>query len=72
MRRAQPEILSCSCGATFTTMVGEARHRHNFPSLCRRPAPRVRCTACGWKSRRNPLNNNPCPHCDGAVKEAQK
>jgi hypothetical protein len=28
-------FLSCSCGATFRSMSGEARHRHNFPALCR-------------------------------------
>lgn len=26
----------CRCGATFATAIGEARHRHNFPILCRR------------------------------------
>lgn len=27
--------LSCSCGARFKSMGAEARHRHNFPILCR-------------------------------------
>ena len=27
----------CSaCGAKFSTPIGEARHRHNFPALCKR------------------------------------
>lgn len=30
------EVLSCSCGATFRTPIEEAKHRHNFPILCRK------------------------------------
>jgi hypothetical protein len=26
----------CMCGARFRSMIAEARHRHNFPALCRR------------------------------------
>jgi len=28
--------LSCRCGATFRSYGAEARHRHNFPMLCRK------------------------------------
>lgn len=29
--------LSChACGARFRSMIAEARHRHNFPVLCKR------------------------------------
>lgn len=29
--------LSCvACGARFRSMGAEAKHRHNFPALCRR------------------------------------
>ena len=29
--------LGChACGATFRTAIAEARHRHNFPTLCKR------------------------------------
>lgn len=29
--------LSCSaCGARFRSAIAEARHRHNFPVLCKR------------------------------------
>lgn len=27
----------CQCGMTFRTAIAEARHRHNFPLLCRQP-----------------------------------
>lgn len=30
-------VLACSCGAVFRTASAEARHRHNFPSYCRKP-----------------------------------
>lgn len=30
--------LFCSaCGKTFRSALEEARHRHNFPALCRKP-----------------------------------
>lgn len=29
------ETLVCSCGASFRTVTTEAKHRHNFPALCR-------------------------------------
>lgn len=29
--------LSCQCGATFRSALAEAKHRHNFPALCKRP-----------------------------------
>lgn len=29
----------CRCGATFRSYAAEARHRHNFPALCRKPKP---------------------------------
>lgn len=28
-------MYSCVCGKTFRTPVSEARHRHNFPLLCK-------------------------------------
>lgn len=29
--------LSChACGARFRTMTAEAKHRHNFPTMCKR------------------------------------
>lgn len=28
--------LCCSCGARFRSMMDEAKHRHNFPLLCRK------------------------------------
>ena len=31
----------CSCGKTFRSMTEEARHRHNFPSLCRQAKPTI-------------------------------
>ena len=31
------ERLSCRCGITFRNYSQEARHRHNFPLLCRKP-----------------------------------
>lgn len=27
--------MNCQCGARFKTAIGEARHRHNFPLLCK-------------------------------------
>ena len=30
-------VAECgACGARFSTPIGEARHRHNFPILCKR------------------------------------
>ncbi len=29
--------LGCSCGHVSRSMSEEARHRHNFPALCRKP-----------------------------------
>ena len=34
-----PYDLGCQCGATFRSPLAEARHRHNFPLLCRQPKP---------------------------------
>lgn len=31
------EVLACSCGKRFRSAIAEARHRHNFPALCRLP-----------------------------------
>lgn len=28
-------FLTCICGARFCNYAAEARHRHNFPALCR-------------------------------------
>ena len=27
--------LSCQCGKTFRSAMSEAKHRHNFPALCK-------------------------------------
>lgn len=35
MARHWSEVLSCSCGKTFRSYAAEARHRHNFPMLCK-------------------------------------
>jgi len=35
MRKHWSEVLSCRCGKTFQSAVDEARHRHNFPMLCK-------------------------------------
>ena len=67
---------SCSCGATFRTYSAEARHRHNFPLLCRKPKPKpqtygVKCTDCGWHGRRMVPQGSAawaerdCPRCGG-------
>lgn len=37
MARHWSEDLGCRCGMRFRSMVAEARHRHNFPALCRAP-----------------------------------
>lgn len=29
--------LACPCGHVARSALGEARHRHNFPLLCRKP-----------------------------------
>lgn len=51
--------LTCSCGHVSRSMAEEARHRHNFPMLCRKPKPKKspcvgvcrmegdRCVGCG-------------------------
>jgi hypothetical protein len=31
--------LSCSCGARFKSIISEAKHRHNFPLLCKKAKP---------------------------------
>jgi len=38
------EVLQCSCGMRFSSMMAEAKHRHNYPMLCRpkRKAPPVK------------------------------
>lgn len=36
MKRHWSETWSCRCGATFRSSAAEAKHRHNFPLLCRR------------------------------------
>lgn len=42
------ERYSCSCGASFRSYAAEARHRHNFPLLCRKPKakPKQSCLGC--------------------------
>lgn len=34
------EIMQCSCGQRFSSPLAEARHRHSFPMLCRKPKPK--------------------------------
>lgn len=39
MGRHWTERLSChACGTTFRTSIAEAKHRHNFPVMCKRNA----------------------------------
>lgn len=33
--------LTCSCGHVSRSVMAEARHRHNFPLLCRKSKPQV-------------------------------
>lgn len=33
--------LSCRCGKRFRSYQAEARHRHNFPVLCKAPKLRI-------------------------------
>lgn len=33
-------IYGCRCGHVARSPVAEARHRHNFPLLCKRPKPK--------------------------------
>ena len=40
VRRFRAMDLSCSCGKRFRSMIAEARHRHNFPTMCRKPKPK--------------------------------
>lgn len=35
-------IWSCRCGKTFRSYGAEARHRHNFPMLCKAAKPKKR------------------------------
>ena len=36
-RRHWTEKLQCHvCGQTFRSMISEAKHRHNFPAMCKR------------------------------------
>lgn len=35
MAKHWSEILACQCGKTFRSYGAEARHRHNFPLLCK-------------------------------------
>lgn len=30
----------CSCGYVARSALAEARHRHNFPVMCRKPKPK--------------------------------
>lgn len=40
MARHWSERLSCSCGASFRSVSAEAKHRHNFPLLCKKVKPK--------------------------------
>lgn len=35
MKKHWSEIYQCSCGMKFRSYLAEAKHRHNFPILCR-------------------------------------
>jgi hypothetical protein len=35
-KRSDPHLTCYACGMTFRSMIAEARHRHNFPALCKR------------------------------------
>lgn len=35
-KRHWSEQYSCICGKTFRSYAAEARHRHNFPILCKK------------------------------------
>jgi hypothetical protein len=37
MKRHWSETYGCACGARFTSYAAGARHRHNYPLLCRQP-----------------------------------
>lgn len=39
MMRSPFDMFACSCGKTFRSYAAEARHRHNFPLLCRPARP---------------------------------
>lgn len=34
-KRDWTDRMQCSCGMTFRSMSAEAKHRHNFPLLCK-------------------------------------
>ena len=36
------EVMACRCGMRFRTSIEEARHRHNFPILCRKRKSRAK------------------------------
>ncbi|MBP0483970.1 hypothetical protein [Sagittula salina] len=38
MGRRLPDYHCFACGQTFRTYAAEAKHRHNFPVLCRKNA----------------------------------
>jgi hypothetical protein len=50
MKRHWSEKLACSCGKTFRSYTAEARHRHNFPLLCRRKT-KIKITAIKTEPR---------------------
>ena len=52
MKRHWSEYTSCTCGATFRVgTTAEARHRHNFPLLCK-SKPFSEWKAKGYKRNR--------------------
>lgn len=48
MARHWSERLSCSCGASFRSYAAEAKHRHNFPLLCRGREKELQAKAAEW------------------------
>lgn len=37
MARHWSEKMTCICGWSTHSITAEAKHRHNFPALCRKP-----------------------------------
>lgn len=41
MARDWRDKMTCICGWSTFNPIAEARHRHNFPLLCRKPKPKL-------------------------------
>jgi hypothetical protein len=46
MKKHWSEVLACSCGMRFRSALAEARHRHNYPLLCRQKKARKLAHKC--------------------------